>query len=418
MWRDLAKQFSVSPSFLEILLLKRERVCCHFVWREGYWWPFSTQPGTDDWLISHKKNNEKSRWGLNLKFPSRFQLSILKFPCFHIVRFRLARPLTLWPGRRRCQGCEELSPTKPQKLPLIFFKKYIRKWDMLEDAGWVEFQEAKIFFQFGRDIVEKNMFLSMDGLLPITPVFEQHVTKGAFWWFYLSLWFWETDQRWLGLLTPRAKQWKTVGFREGQAFSAAFATKVTRVQLTRLKGAFACGNSCGPQEFKIDLTVLTWSCPSCLWDDQDGSCLMDLFKFRFLWFHVPDKPPFSASKLIQWIGIIFKISLFQKYYRPRHVFKNDFLLRIIIINQFYVSDLHNDWTNSHCPKDHLVSFCCCIASVANAGGERDLETPNMAWTGQFGTRNAQKDPRNQSCSMQALECARKFRSLLPPGTSA
>ena len=97
----------------------------------------------------------------------------------------------------------------------------------------------------------------------------------------LSLWFWETDQRWLGLLTPRAKQWKTVGFREGQAFSAAFATKVTRVQLTRLKGAFACGNSCGPQEFKIDLTVLTWSCPSCLWDDQDGSCLMDLSSFVF-----------------------------------------------------------------------------------------------------------------------------------------
>lgn len=40
---------------------------------------------------------------------------------------------------------------------------------------------SKEFFQFGRDILEKNVFLSMDGWLPITPVFEQHVTKGAFW---------------------------------------------------------------------------------------------------------------------------------------------------------------------------------------------------------------------------------------------
>ena len=199
------------------------------------------------WLIDFsQKNCERSRWGLNLKFPSRFQLSILKFPCFHVPTFRLARPLTLWPGRRRCQGCEELSPTKPQKLPLIFVqkKKFGNEICLKMQDEWIS--GSKDNFSVWERHSWKKCFSFNGWLVAYNPSVWTACHQRSLLVILLSLCFWETDQCWLGLLTPRAKQWKTVGFREGQAFSAAFATKVTRVQLTRLKGAFACGNSCGP----------------------------------------------------------------------------------------------------------------------------------------------------------------------------
>lgn len=166
-----------------------------------------------DWFLT-KKNSEKSRWGLNLKFPSRFQLSILKFPCFHVVRFRLARPLTLWPGRRRCQGCEEISPAKPQKLPLIFVQKRNSEMRYAWRCRMSGVQEAKNFFQFGRDILEKKCVSFNGWLVAYNPSVWTACHQRSLLVILLSLWFWETDQCWLGLLTPRAKQWKTVGFRE------------------------------------------------------------------------------------------------------------------------------------------------------------------------------------------------------------
>ena len=91
---------------------------------------------------------------------------------FRVVRFgatlswRLARPLTLWPGRRRCQGCEELrGPTKPRKhgdyrwVPLIVRYRRCRMSEVL-------FGKRFLFSQW------------MVGCL------NPSVWTAAFWWFY------------------------------------------------------------------------------------------------------------------------------------------------------------------------------------------------------------------------------------------
>lgn len=174
-----------------------------------------------NWLLTKKLVKEVG--GLNLKFPSRFQLSIFKFPCsrkfqkqkeagkkilyknFNAVLFRLARPLTLWPGRRRCQGCEELSPSH-KNYRWVLWNSEMRYGSQRCRS---EVQKAKKIVQFGRDILEKKC--SSDGwLVAYYPsVWTACHQKSLL----LSLCFWETDQCWLGLPTPKAKQWQT-GFSE------------------------------------------------------------------------------------------------------------------------------------------------------------------------------------------------------------
>lgn len=79
----------------------------------------------------------------------------------------------------------------------------------------------------------------------------------------------------------------------------------------------------------------------------------------------PWQAPFSASKLIQWIGIISKLDIKSTTGRGT-------CLKTTFFKSILWSDLQR-LKKFSLPQGHFVSFCC-IASVANAGGEEIWNT--------------------------------------------